>query len=266
MRLVVTALLLSAALPGNAGASCTPSERSSSLDEIVARVKAEQVEYLFVGERHSVGPIKRLAVDLTNALLEDGLDVGLYVEGFRTDCPLRDSSCWSLARAFDVPAFDTLLDESKVQVHAIDPPEGEGRAASMASTIAAGSEAVRVVLVGRSHVVHAGDPEAELWVYGGGLRFPDPGDLVEAFPREKVLTLGLETAEEGARPYSLRESGCGLDYIVATQPGRDYWGTLADSTAVDGPTSARSSQEGIGPAPRARSDSTRGVLGPDSGE
>ena len=231
MRRALAALVLACAFPAYSDSSCVSSERSSSLGEIVARVHAGEVKYVFVGERHGVGPVKKFAVDLANALVESGEDVGLYVEGFRTDCPPRDGSCWSLARAFNGEAFRTLLDESKASIHPIDPPERDRRTARMAARIAKGREAVRVVLVGKSHVVYAGDHEAEHWVYGGGLRFPDPGDLAEAFPRQEVLTIGLETSEEGVPSYALRLGGCGVDYVVTTEPTRDYWGTV-ESTGI----------------------------------
>lgn len=228
--------LLSGFLPLPSHASCVPADQASSLEEIVTRVHAEQIKYIFVGERHGVGPIKKFAVDLANALVDSGLDAGLYVEGFRTTCPPRESSCWSLAQTFNGDAFRALLEESKVSVYGIDPPERDRRAARMAATIAAGREAVRVVLVGKSHVVHAGDLDAELWVYGGGLRFPDPGDLAEAFPRQEILTIGLETSRDTLSSYALHRSGCEVDYVVTTEPARDYWsGTDAASQRSAGP-------------------------------
>lgn len=236
MRCVrVVSLSLLSAVPAYGGPSCEPSGRASSLGEIVSRIDAEGVKYVFVGERHGVGPVKKFAVDLANALVESGHDVGLYVEGFRTDCPPRDDSCWTLARAFNGEAFRTLLDESKASIHGIDPPERDRRSAKMAAAIAEGKEAVRIVLVGKSHVVYAGDHEAELWVYGGSLKFPDPGDLAEAFPRQEVLTIGLETSEDCFPSYTLRRGGCGVDYVVTTEPTRDYWGTNADSAQVVSP-------------------------------
>ena len=123
MRLALVVLAL-AALPVYSDPSCPSSERSSSLSEIVDRVEADRIKYVFVGERHGVGPIKKFAVDLANALVENGRDVGLYVEGFRTNCPPGDGSCWSLARAFNDRAFRTLLDESKASIHDL----GERRA------------------------------------------------------------------------------------------------------------------------------------------
>lgn len=228
-RRIMTTLALAAVLPASVGAVCVPPERDSSLDDLVQRVHDTQVRYVFVGERHGVGPVKRFAVDLANALLDSGLDVGLYVEGFRTNCKPQDETCWSLARAFNMLAFRTLLDESRAPVHPIDPPDGKERAARMAAAIAEGTEEVRVVLVGNSHVLYAGDGDAELWVYGGGLKFPDPGDVVEVFPPQEVLTLGLETSPELAAPYALRESGCAVDYLVMTLDTGQYWGTLADA-------------------------------------
>lgn len=234
MQRVWIVLALVVPLPAYSSPSCVPATKASSLEEIVTRVEAEQIKYVFVGEHHRVGPVKKLAVDLSNALVEKGHEVGLYVEGFRTDCPPRDASCWSLARTFNSEAFSVLLDESKASIHAIDPPHRDRRAERMAATIAAGREVVRVVLVGRSHVIHAGDPEAEHWVYGGRLRFPNPGDLAEAFPRQEVLTIGLETSHEAFSDdsffdYSLRHSGCGVDYVVTTPPIPEYWGTSLDS-------------------------------------
>lgn len=229
MRRTLATLVIAAVLPAGVDAACISPGRDSSLEEIVQRVHDQRVRYVFVGERHGVGPVKRFAVDLANALLDSGLDVGLYVEGFRTNCPPQDETCWSLARAFNMLAFRTLLDESRATVHPIDPPNGMERAVRMAAAIAEGTEEVRVVLVGKSHVVHAGDGEAELWVYGGGLKFPDPGDVVEVFPPHDVLTLGLETSRDVAAPYALRESGCAVDYVVTTLDTGQYWGTLADA-------------------------------------
>lgn len=230
-RRTLATLVLVALLPASVDAECVSPGRDSSLEEIVQRVHDQRVRYVFVGERHGVGPVKRFAVDLANALLDSGLDVGLYVEGFRTNCPPQDESCWSLARAFNMLAFRTMLDESRATVHPIDPPDGNERAATMAAAIAEGTEEVRVVLVGRSHVLHAGDGEAELWVYGGGLKFPDPGDVVEVFPPQEVLTLGLKTSRAVAAPYALRESGCAVDYVVTTLDTGQYWGTRADMAA-----------------------------------
>lgn len=232
MRRTLAVLAVAAVLSPSAHALCVPPGRATSLDEIVRRVHDERIRYVFVGERHGVGPVKKFAVDLANALIDSGLDVGLYVEGFRTNCPPQDDSCWSLARAFNMLAFRTLLEESEATVHPIDPPGGRRRAAKMAATIAEGSETVRVVLVGKSHVLYAGNREAELWVYGGGLKFPDPGDLVEVFPPQEVLTLGLETSGDVDSPYALEESGCGVDYVVTTRDTGGYWGTFANADVV----------------------------------
>ncbi len=215
-RLGAFCLVLLAGPAAPAGAACVSAGSVASLEEIVERLVVEGRRYVFVGERHGVGPAKRFAVDLANALVERGHDVGLYVEGFRTDCPPRDRACRHLARDFNAEAFERLLAESKAPVHAIDPPERRRRAARMAEAVAAGGEAIRIVLLGRSHVVFAGDPEAELWVYGGGLRYPDPGDVVEAFPPEQVLTLALETDGAVVEPYSVRVDGCLADYSLAT--------------------------------------------------
>lgn len=194
-----------------------------SIHEIVARVESEQPTYIFVGERHQVGPVKRFAVDLSNALVDAGYDVGLYVEGFRTDCDPRDSTCQTLARIFDAEAFDRLLEESRAPVHPIDPPERDRRATRMAEVIGGGTETIRVVLVGNSHVLYAGDPEAEHWVFGGGMLYPDPGDLVEAFPRERSLTVALiEAAAPGEAPYSLQRGGCASDYTLAVEYSGAY--------------------------------------------
>lgn len=246
MRRTLAILAVAAVLSPSVHAACVAPGRTSSLEEIVRRVHDEQVRYVFVGERHGIGPVKKFAVDLANALIDSGLDVGLYVEGFRTNCRRQDDSCWSLARAFNMLAFRMLLDESKATVHPIDPPEGRARAAKMAAIIADGSEDVKVVLVGKSHVLHAGDGEAELWVYGGGLKFPDPGDVVEVFPPQEVLTLGLETSGDVDSPYALHESGCGVDYVVMTRDTGQYWGTLADAV----PTEAQG-EPGAADAPSA---------------
>ena len=242
MRRRLAALTLAAALPMPGCADCVPAGPTASLAEIVARVEAEHLKYVFVGERHGIGPIKRFAVELANALLDGGDDVGLYVEGFRTSCPPQDESCRGLARVFNPQAFRTLLDESRASVHALDPWEGDLRAARMAATIAAGSETVRVVLVGRSHVVDAGGLGAEVWTFGGAMRFADPGDLAAEFRRQEYLTVGLETAAEAFPPYSLRQDGCGVDYVVTTADTTDYWGEpaapLAQVTAAQTPDPA----------------------------
>lgn len=192
-----------------------------SLDPIVSRIESEGRRYIFIGERHGDGAAKRFAADLANALDSFGYDVGLYVEGFRTDCAPDDASCPSLARLFNAAAFRDLLSNARVPVHPIDPPQRDGRAGRMAAAIAAGSEAIRVVLIGRSHVVHADDPGAELWVYGGALRYPDPGDVVKAFPRERTLTVALDDSERSASEatYSLRRDGCRADYALLVAAG-----------------------------------------------
>jgi hypothetical protein len=213
---------VSAGLPAAAFAACPPVGTEVSVREVAARVEREGRRYVFVGERHAVGPVKRFAVDLAHELADRGHDVGLYVEGFRTDCPPSDAGCDSLARLFNAEAFARLLDEAQVPVHPIDPPEVDRRAGRMASAIAAGSETIRVVLVGNSHVTHAGDPDAELFVYGGALRYPDPGDLAEAFPREESLILALDTAEDAVAPYSLHAGGCGADYTLVVANTRAY--------------------------------------------
>lgn len=194
-------------------------EKVTSLDEIVNRIETEGRRYIFIGERHGIAPAKAFAVDIANALADFGYDVGLYVEGFRTDCSLRDDTCPNLARLFNAKAFNRLLDEARVPVHPLDPPERDGRAGRMAAAIAAGSEAIRVVLIGRSHVVHADDPGAELWVYGGGMRYPDPGDVVKAFPRAQTLTVALDDAEQVGEPYLLRPDGCRADYSLLVSGG-----------------------------------------------
>jgi hypothetical protein len=207
---------------GANGIDCVPARGASTLDEIVLRVHERGVRYVFIGERHSSAAVKLFAVDLANALDDLGHDVGLYVEGFRVGCEPGDGSCRSLARLFNLEAFVGLLEAARVPVHAIDPAEVDRRAERMAAAIARGTEAIRVVLIGRSHVIHAGDPAAELWVYGGGVRYADPGDVVEAFPRDRTLTVTLETAESparGAGSYALAADGCRADYaLVATTP------------------------------------------------
>ena len=240
-RLILSlALVVLAAFPAAARDECAPSARSNTMDELVAKIQSENLRYVFVGEQHDVGPVKRFAVDLVNGLAASGTEVGLYVEGFRTNCPPGDRSCLSLADAFNFDAFQLLLNESSAPVHAIDPPEHDLRTERMAATISEGSEAVRVVLVGKSHVIYAGDPDAELWVFGGGMSFPDPGDLAEAFPASQVLTIGLETSRDQEPPYSLHESGCGLDLVVTTHPTTDYWGAPKDGTSVKNVAQLRS--------------------------
>jgi hypothetical protein len=230
--LIALALTLSAALPDSALASCLSSRRIASVSDIVERVRAEHLKYVFVGERHGVGPVKRFAVDLANAFADAGDDVGLYVEGFRTNCRPGDRECPSLALWFNEPAFLTLVGESRAAVHAIDPVERDRRAARMAASVSAGGETIRIVLVGLAHVLHAGNSEAELWVYGGAVRYPDPGDLVEVFPRGESLTVGLETADVAGEPYVLRQDGCAADYVLAAPDTRDYWSALESQRGV----------------------------------
>ncbi|HVS66535.1 MAG TPA: hypothetical protein VMT85_23870 [Thermoanaerobaculia bacterium] len=206
------------------GDTCTPSNETLTFEELVARVEAEERRYVFVGERHGIGPVKRFAVELANALDARGHQVALYVEGFRTDCPPSDESCWTLARWFNPDAFGTLLEEARVPVHALDPPERDARAMRMAATIASGSEPIRIVLVGGSHVRFAGDPRAEVRVFGGALGFPDPGDVVEAFPRAHSLTIGLDTAPPAhATGSGLRVDGCEYDVVLSTPESPGYW-------------------------------------------
>jgi hypothetical protein len=214
--------VLSAGRPASVLAACLPAGPEVSVQQVAARVEREGRTYVFVGEQHAVGPVKRFAVDLAHELADRGHEVGLYVEGFRIDCRPSDTACDSLARLFNAEAFGRLLDEARVPVHPIDPPEKDRRAARMAAAIAAGSETIRVVLVGNSHVAHAGDPDAELFVYGGALRYPDPGDLAEAFPREQSLTFSLDTAEGAVAPYSLHDGGCGADYTLVAANTRAY--------------------------------------------
>ena len=234
MRRPLSTLALVAALTPSAHAACLSSDRAASIDEIVERVRSETLKYVFVGEQHAVGPVKRFVVDLANALADAGEDVGLYVEGFRADCQVGDRACASLARTFNEPAFLTLLAESRAVVHAIDPVENDRRAARMAASISAGSESIRVVLVGSAHVLFAGDDDAELWIFGGGLRYPDPGDLVEAFPRREALTVGLKTVGVGAAPYRLIRDGCAVDYLLAAPDTRAYWGETLTARATAG--------------------------------
>lgn len=217
--LAVLALAVSA---GTAVASCESPEAAVSLQDVVDRFAAGGVRYAFVGERHGSGPVKRFAVDLANALVDRGESVGLYVEGFRVDCSPDDDSCPSLAWVFNGPAFLALLDHSRAPVHPIDPVERDNRAARMASAIAAGSESIKIVLVGASHVVHAGEPEAVHLIYGGAAAYPDPGDVAEAFPRAEVLTFSLEPRDDAGSPYALRSGGCGADYVVTALPTRAY--------------------------------------------
>jgi len=203
-------------------ALCPTVDQATSIEEVVARVEIEGLQYIFVGERHGNGPVKRFAVDLANALMERNYDVGLYVEGFRTDCSPRDERCLCLASAFNRPAFLSLLEQSQAPVHPIDPPERDRRAARMAARIAEGPESIRIVLVGLSHVLYAGDPEGRVWTYGGAMQYPDPGDVAEAFPRDKCLLFGLETDKTAVAPYHLHQSGNGTDYLLVTRGTGDY--------------------------------------------
>lgn len=203
---------------------CSSSGSRATIDEIVGRVESDGVKYIFIGERHGIGPPKRFAVDLVNALVDRGYDVGLYVEGFRTDCLPGDVSCHRLARIFNLEAFSTLLSESRAPVRPLDPPERDRRAARMALTIAQGNESIRVALVGNSHVVHAENPEAELWVFGGGMKYADPGDLVEAFARTDYVTLAFEASDAALEGYVLRQDGCKADYELLAPVTGAYWG------------------------------------------
>jgi len=226
LGLIFAAAPLRATCAGTSDDRNFPSTSSQpiGIDQIVQRVASEHLAYLFVGELHSDGPVKRFAVDLTNALVDHGYDVGLYVEGFRTDCSPTDPSCHSLARIFDDGAYLELLKDSRAPVHPIDPPQSRDRAALMAKTIADGPESIRVVLIGNSHVLYAGQPEARLWVFGGGMLYLNPGDVVEAFPRLRSLTFGLQEVTEvsGGVPYSLRAGRCGTDYTLLAAAARAY--------------------------------------------
>ena len=227
MRTLLVLLLAAAALPAVGRASASPPPVLApevSVARLVARIKADHVHYVFVGEQHDIGPVKRFAVELANALASSGDGVGLYVEGFRTNCRPLDDACWSLARLFDPQAFATLVERAQVPIHAIDPPFRRGRVAAMATAIAAGHEPIRIVLAGRTHVVDAGDPHASLRVFGGGIIYPDPGDLAEAFPRSERLTVGLVTSRMSFPGYRLRHDGRDFDYLVTTSDVADYWG------------------------------------------
>ena len=191
---------------------CAPSGTAATVEELARRVEGRGIRYVFVGERHGVGPVKRFVVDLTNRLVERGHQVGLYVEGFRTDCAPGVAGCEDLARLFNPEAFSALVRESRAPVRALDPPENDERARRMARTIARGSETIRLVLVGSSHVRGAWDPEAVAPHYGGAMSYPDPGDLVEAFPPDESLTVVLEAGDEEAAPYRLLSDGCSADY------------------------------------------------------
>lgn len=217
----MAAALATMAIAATAASPCPP-PAGASLDEVLARIERERPRYVLIGERHAVGPVKRFAVDLVNGLVDLGLDVGLYVEGFSTSCPPRAVACSRLAPLFNAEAFLALLDQSRALVHPLDPPERHGRAARMAESIAWGSEEIRVVLVGNSHVRRAGDPAAELPIFGGGMLYPDPGDLAEAFPRQEVLTFRLETDDDDLGPYSLLADGCEADYAIRTPATSRY--------------------------------------------
>ncbi|HEX9638499.1 MAG TPA: hypothetical protein VGB99_13255 [Acidobacteriota bacterium] len=222
LRGALAALTALVGAPSWAGALCLSSGRTASVEEIVDRVTGEYRKYIFIGERHWVGPVKRFAVDLANALVDRGYDVGLYVEGFREGCMPQDDPCWSIARAFNERAFLRLLEESKAPVHAIDPSQPEHRAGPMAERIAGGTESIRIVLVGTSHVVHAEDPTAEVWIFGGAMKYANPGDVAEAFPRDQYLTLDLALIEDVAGSYALLQDGCAADYVLATRSTRQY--------------------------------------------
>jgi hypothetical protein len=97
----------------------------------------------------------------------------------------------------------------------------------MAESIAWGSEEIRVVLVGNTHVLHAGNPDAMVPIFGGGVLYPDPGDLAEAFPRQEILTFRLETTSDeieayaliaDGESYALLADGCDADYAIRTRP------------------------------------------------
>ncbi len=140
-----------------------------------------------------------------------------------------------LGGLFNESAFLTLTGESRAPVHAMDPVEKDRRASRMAAVLSQGVESIRVVLVGQAHVLHAEDGDAELWVYGGSVKYPDPGDLAEAFPRREYLTVGLETADVRGEPYLVRQDGCDADYVLAAPNTSDYWSdaTRAQSAAIE---------------------------------
>ncbi|MEZ5330843.1 MAG: hypothetical protein R2991_02050 [Thermoanaerobaculia bacterium] len=202
---------------------------------MLTRVERDRPHYLFIGERHAVGPVKKFTVDLVNGLVDRGLDVGLYVEGLSTRCPPRALECSRLAPLFNAEAFRSLLDESRAVVHPLDPPGSADRAASMAAEIEWGSEDVRVVLVGNTHVRFAGRPDATLPIFGGGLLYPDPGDLAEGLPLRDTLTFVLETTDDGTRRRARgvlggrrrlrgrlrRAHAVDPDLLMASAPGRD---------------------------------------------
>ena len=245
MRLASFALSLVVGLPAAADGRCRATPQPTTLDEVVARVHAEGVRYVFVGERHGVGPVKRFAVDLAHALAADGTDVALYVEGFRSGCAPGDDRCWSLAREFNRTAFDALLAAAEVPVRPLDPPERDRRVERMAETLAAASESVRVVLVGKTHVVHAADADAE-WLVYGAVRYPSPGDLARALATEGSLTIGLELAGETSAPYRLERDGCDVHYVLTTADAADYWAG-SDPPAADGGRAASGSTAAAAP-------------------
>jgi hypothetical protein len=221
----VMALVAPLALPAQPAASsesCSRPGPAVTVDEVVAQLEERGLKYVFIGENHRSGLPKSLAVELTNRLVDRGYEVGLYVEGFRTDCPPGDESCPTLARLFNAEAFSKLLSESRAPVRALDPPEPDRRAQRMAATIASGREAIRVVLVGSTHVAHAEDPAAELWIFGGAVRYPNPGDLVEAFPRGESLTIVLEAGSDPEEAYTLRIDGCRADYALVASNTSAY--------------------------------------------
>lgn len=210
---------------GASAASDLPCRSSGSLvtiEEIVNRIERDEVTYVFIGEGHGAVAPKRLAVDLANALVDRGYDVGLYVEGFTTTCSMEEASCHRLAGQFNLEAFSALLSESRAPVRPLDPPERDRRASRMALTIAQGRESIRVALVGNSHVVHAEDPEAELLIFGGGMKYADPGDLVEAFARSDYVTLAFEASDATRESYALRRDGCKADYELVVPVAGAY--------------------------------------------
>lgn len=220
------ALLALATVPASSACGV---DIDASLDDVLTRVERDHLHYLLIGERHAVGPVKKFAVDLVNGLVARGLDVGLYVEGFSTRCPPRALECSRLAPLFNAEAFHALLDESRAIVHPLDPPGRADRAERMAQEIEWGSEEVRVVLVGNSHVRFAGRPGARLPIFGGGMAYPDPGDLAEAFPLRETLTFRLETSvdaldssAESVDAYALLADGCDADYTIRTRPTALY--------------------------------------------
>jgi len=215
-------MILALAVPAKANPPCVDQDSPASIDDIVDRIERERLKYVFVGERHGIGPAKRFVVDLVNRLVESRKNTGLYVEGFRTDCAPRDPTCGSLAWIFNSQAFSALLDYSQAPVHALDPPERNARATLMATTIGQGTETIRVALVGNSHVVFADHPEAEYLVWGGAVRYSNPGDLVEVFPRTESLTLALEIVENLEVPYALQVGGCRADYRLLVAPTTAY--------------------------------------------